>query len=88
MFSDRGATDTERLKELVMQAMNMGFSMGVVTARVKLMESLEPYLSTDILTSDLLTSRDVMKIALDALQEIDLEKEFEKMRAVVESGNQ
>lgn len=88
MSSDNNPFDPDRFKATVMQAMNMGFSMGVVTARLKLMEALEPYLAADILTSDLLTSRDVMKIALDGLQEIDLDKEFEKMRAIVEQRNQ
>lgn len=78
--------ESERLRKVVMQAMSMGFSMGVVTGRLKLMEALEPYLSTDVLMSDLLTSRDVMKIALDSLKDIDTDAEFEKMRNAVQGG--
>lgn len=78
--------ESERLRKVVMQAMSMGFSMGVVTGRLKLMEALEPYLSADVLMSDLLTSRDVMKIALDSLKDIDTDAEFEKMRNAVQGG--
>jgi hypothetical protein len=47
------------------------------------MEAFTPYIDKDILGSDLFTTRDIMQLALDTLQDFDADPEFEKMREVM-----
>jgi hypothetical protein len=72
-----------RVKILVENSINLGFTMGVVSMRLKVMEILQPYLSQDVLQSELLTTRDVMRLIFEGLNDFDTEAEFEKMRATM-----
>jgi len=73
----------EKLEELAVQSMRLGFNMGVTSIRLKVMEAFTPYIDKDILGSDLFTTRDIMQLALDTLQDFDADPEFEKMREVM-----
>lgn len=75
--------EAARVKILVENSINLGFSMGVVSMRLKVMEVLQPYLSPDVLESELLTTRDVMRMIFEGLQEFDTEAEFARMRATL-----
>jgi hypothetical protein len=75
--------EVAKVKVLVDNSINLGFNMGVVSMRLKVMEILQPYLSQDVLESDLLTSRDVMRMIFDGLGDFDTEAEFVKMRATM-----
>ena len=75
--------EAARVKVLVENSINLGFSMGVVSMRLRVMEILQPYLSQDVLQSELLTTRDVMRLIFDGLHEFDTEAEFAKMRATL-----
>ena len=72
-----------KVKVLVDNSINLGFSMGVVAMRLKVMEILQPYLSQDVLESELLTTRDVMRLIFEGLSDFDTEAEFVKMRATM-----
>ena len=76
-------SEVKRVQKLVNTSIELGFSMGVVAMRLKVMEIVEPYLDQDVLASDLLTSRDVMKMIFEGLQEFDNDTELAKMSAVV-----
>lgn len=76
-------SEVKRVQKLVNTSIELGFSMGVVAMRLKLMEIVEPYLDQNVLTSDLLTSRDVMRMIFEGLQEFDNDTELAKMSAVI-----
>lgn len=73
----------EKLEELAIQSMRLGFNMGVTSIRLKMMEAFTPYIDKEILGSDLLTTRDIIELALYTLQDFEADPEFEKMREVM-----
>ena len=73
----------QKLEELAVQSMRLGFNMGVTAIRLKAMEAFTPYIDKDILASDLFTSRDMIALALDTLRDFEADPEFEKMREVM-----
>lgn len=75
--------DKDKIIDLAEQSMRLGFSMGVTTMRLKVMENLTPYIDKEILASQLLTSSDVIQLVLNSLNDLDAEAEFQKMRAVM-----
>lgn len=80
--------EVQRVQKLVNTSIELGFSMGVVAMRLKVMEIVQPYLDQDVLTSDLLTSRDVMRMIFEGLNEFDNDVELAKMSAVVNQGKE
>jgi hypothetical protein len=75
--------EAAKVKVLIENSINLGFSMGIVSMRLRVMEILEPYLSQDVLQSELLTTRDVMRLIFEGLHEFDTEAEFAKMRTTL-----
>lgn len=73
----------EKLEELALQSMRLGFNMGVTSIRLKVMETFTPYIDKDILGSDLFTTRDIMSLVLDTMKDFEAEPEFQKMREVM-----
>jgi len=76
--------DKVKIKQLSTASMTLGFNMGVVAFRLRLLETIAPYIDADVLDSKLLTVRDVMNLIVEAMQEFQTEEEFAKMRVIME----
>lgn len=80
--------EKEKLNEVIAMTMQLGFNMGVASMRLRMMETLMPYLDVSVLTSELLTSRDVIKMMSDTMTDFDMEKEYELIRATMKGLNE
>lgn len=79
--------DSEKVKEVISISMNTGFHMGATSMRLKMMETLTPYLDNGVIDSGLLTIRDVFKIVADTLTDYDIPKEYEIMKEMIDKLN-
>lgn len=77
-------SDKEKIKDLSTSSMRLGFHMGVIAMRLKVMETIVPYLDEQVIESDLLTKRDALRLALEAISDFNSEIEFERMKIVVD----
>jgi len=75
--------DINKIKDLILQSQKLGFAMGVTAMRLKLMESLAPYIDLEVIDSNLFTARDSMQLILDALKDFDQDAEFLKIYEVM-----
>lgn len=79
--------DKQKFNEVMTMTLELGFNMGAVSMRLKMMETLMPYLDPDVIMSDLLTTRDVIKLMSDTMQDFDMKQEFDSMRVTMEGMN-
>lgn len=79
--------EQEKLNEVVTMTMKLGFNMGAVSMRLKMMETLMPYLDASLLTSELLTTKDVIKMMADTMTEFDNESEYATLRDTMKGLN-
>lgn len=79
--------DSEKVKEVISISMNTGFHMGATSMRLKVMETITPYLDNSLIDSGLLTVRDVFKIVADILTDYDIPREYEIMKDMMEKLN-
>jgi hypothetical protein len=75
--------DINKIKDLILQSQKLGFAMGVTAMRLKLMESLAPYIDLEVIDSDLFTVRDSIQLVLDSLKDFDQDTEFLKIYEVM-----
>lgn len=80
--------EKEKINEVISMTMELGFSMGVTSMRLRMMETLMPYLDAAVLTSELLTTRDVIKMMSDTMTDFNMEKEYELIRATMKGLNE
>lgn len=80
--------EKEKINEVIAMTMELGFNMGVTSMRLRMMETLMPYIDAAVLTSNLLTTRDVIKMMSDTMTDFNLEQEYELIRATMKGlGN-
>jgi hypothetical protein len=79
--------EQEKLNEVIAMTMKLGFNMGAVAMRLKMMETLMPYLDASVLASELLTTKDVIKMMADTMTEFDNEDEYNKLKDTMKGLN-
>lgn len=65
---------TKRVNNLTDQAMELGFGMGSLTLKTRLLSRLQPYL--EYVDNDLLTPRALINMVLDEINEFDAKTEY------------
>ena len=79
--------EKEKINDLISLTMELGFNMGAVSMRLKMMEALTPYIDNNLIDSQLITVRDIIKIMADTMTDYDIKKEFAVSRTMMEGMN-
>lgn len=76
--------DREKMLQVIKASTTLGFQMGATSMRLKVMETLMPYLENKLLDSGLITIRDIIKMVGDTLIDFDVNQEYEKMQEMMD----